>query len=722
MAGVLKWLAIAVGAVVALVVVLVVGLLVLVDPNDYRDEIAGIVESQTGRPFTIEGEIELTFFPRIGLAVGAVELGDDPAFSDGPFVRAEGLNLAVDVMPLLSGTLALDTITLRRPQVTLIRNEQGRGNWESLAPPAETAMQGGDGARLIPASNHEPAAGGRGGASDFLANAALAGLRIEEARVVYEDRAAGTTATLDPVNLALDDVRLGSPIALSGDWQGDVTGTRIRGELSGTAQLAPDFASAEANGLTLDLAVAGDAVPAGEQSARLRTDVRADLRGTVYRLTGLRLEAAGATLEGELEANAAGSSPVITGQLSLAETSPREVLEGLDMAAPEARDDDVLRSLSAELALRLTNGVLRLDPIRARLDDSTLTGFAEVRDFAGPNATFDLRLDGIDVDRYRPPPAEGETEAAGTPGGAAAAGAELIPVEVLRPLVLDGRVRVGEITVSGARLSELEASITAADGRLRVHPLAAALYGGAYQGDLRIDATGEPAVVEVNERLSGIQAAPLLSDLAGFDRLLGQGDFSLQATTRAGSVDQLLETLNGEARFSFADGAIRGINVARMLRTAMARLQGQDVSAAAEETQSTDFTRFDGSVRIDGGVVQSDDLALDSPLLRVRGTGSANLVSQEVDYRLTVNLVGSLEGQGGASLEQLRGVPIPLRISGPLMAPEIGVDLAGALRNAQEQRLREGTEKERKELEQRLEQELEEKGGEIQERLRGLFN
>jgi len=721
MAGVLKWLAIAVAAVIALVVVLVVGLLVLVDPNDYREEIAGIVEQQTGRPFTIEGEIELTFFPRIGLAVGAVELGDDPDFSEGAFIRAEGLDLAVEVMPLLSGTLTLDTITLQRPQVTLIRDQQGRGNWETLAPPAQTAADTRNDPALVPVSNHEPAAGG-GAAAGFLADAALAGLRIEQARVVYEDRAAGTTATVDPVNLALQDVRLGSPITLSGDWQGEVAGTRIGGELSGTAQVAADFASAQANDLTLDVTAAGDAVPAGEQSASLRTDIRADLQGAVYRLTGLRLEAAGATLEGEVEANTAGSSPVVTGQLALAETSPREVLEGLDMDAPQARDEDVLRSLSAELALRFAEGVLRLDPIRASLDDSTLTGFAEVRDFAGPNAAFDLQLDGIDVDRYLPPPAEGETEAGGTPGGAAAAGAELIPVEVLRPLVLDGRVRVGEITVSGARLSELEASINAADGRLRVHPLTARLYGGAYQGDLRVDATGEPAVVEVNEQLSGIQAAPLLGDLAGFDRLLGQGDFSLQASTRAGTVDQLLETLNGEARFSFSDGAIRGINVARMLRTAMARLQGGDVSAAAEENPSTDFTRFDGSARINGGVVESEEIALDSPLLRVRGNGTTNLVSQEVDYRLTVNLVGTLEGQGGASLEELRGVPIPLRISGPLTAPEIGLDLAGALRNAQEQRVREEVDEEREELEQRMEQELEEEGGEVQERLRGLFD
>ncbi|PWG60992.1 AsmA family protein [Spiribacter halobius] len=717
MAGVLKWLAIIVGAVVALVVVLVVGLLLLVDPNDYRDEIAQVVEAQTGREFTIEGDIELTFFPRIGLAVGGVALGDDPAFSDGAFLRADGLNLAVEVMPLLSGTLQLDTITLRRPQVTLIRDEQGRGNWESLAPPAAAAAsEPARNAGLVAVSSHEPA--GTAHAGGMLADARLAGLRIEQARLVYEDRGAGTSATLDPVNLALNDVQLGAPVAIEGDWQGDVAGTRLDGTLTGSATVSPDFARASAEGLTLAVTAAGDAVPAGEQTATLSTDIEADLQAAVYRLSGLRLEAATAVLEGGVEANAAGSSPVVTGQLTLAETDPQGVFEALDMAPPETRDGNVLQSLSAELALRFAQGVLRVDPIRAKLDDSNLTGWAEVRDFAGPDAAFDLQLDGINVDSYLPPPEEGEAEPAATPGGAAAAGAELIPVEVLRPLVLDGEIRIGEITASGARLSALTASITAADGRLRVHPLTATLYGGSYQGDLRIDATGEPAVVQVNERLSGVQAAPLLSDLAGFDRLLGQGDFSLQATTRAGSVEQLLETLNGEATFRFADGAIRGINIARTLRTAMAQVQGQDTPAATEETPSTDFTQLNGSMRIEGGVVRSDDLALDSPLLRVRGSGSANLVRQEVDYRLTVNVVGSLEGQGGASLEQLRGVPIPLRISGPLTAPEVGVDIAGALRNAQEQRLREETEEGREELEQRLEEE----SGEIQERLRGLFN
>ena len=45
-----------------------------------------------------------------------------------------------------------------------------------------------------------------------------------------------------------------------------------------------------------------------------------------------------------------------------------------------------------------------------------------------------------------------------------------------------------------------------------------------------------------------------------------------------------------------------------------------------------------------------------------------------MDYLATVTVVGTLQGQDGASMEDLKGLPLPLRVKGELDKPEIGLD------------------------------------------------
>jgi AsmA protein len=120
--------------------------------------------------------------------------------------------------------------------------------------------------------------------------------------------------------------------------------------------------------------------------------------------------------------------------------------------------------------------------------------------------------------------------------------------------------------------------------------------------------------------------------------------------------------------------------------------------------------------------VRNDDLEISTPLLRIAGGGTANLLQRTLDYRLMVKVVGTLEGQGGAGLEQLKGVPIPLHFSGPMMAPDIDLALEGALRNAVAERVEQKREEVEEKVEQKVEQEIEEKiGDKVPEGIRGLF-
>lgn len=703
MGRIVKWLLIAITGVLTLLIIVVTAVIALVDPNDYRDEIERAVATQTGRELAMEGDLKLMFFPWIGLQVNKVQLADAPGFGPAPFLQADHAQLALKLLPLLQGDLVLDTIMLDQPRVHLIRNEQGRGNWQTFGrppqepkrPPEQPPVALEPGAQ--PQAQPLPA---------ILRAASLAGLRIRDGRVTWDDRQSGQHVVITSLNTTAEDIRLGAPIAIESDWQGRIKDSMdIGGKFTGTVIADPQLQHVDARDLDLALNITGEGIPGGKQQLRLRAQAAADLGQAIYRLTELRLDAAGVQIIGQLSVRQTKDAIAATGQLQIPEFNPTKVLRQLDAALPETHDPDALKRVSAQTELGYRSGELTIEPLTVRLDDSILTGRAKLRSFTEPAADFDLTLNRIDADRYRPPLHEGE-QAAATPAETAAAGADQLPIKTLRSLDLNGRLRIGTLKVNGATISDADITVHAKDGQLRVHPLTAALYGGTYRGDMQLDTTGKTPRIELNEQLSGIQAGPLLTDIASFQKLLGTTDFNLRATTHGAAPEDWLQALTGLARFTFRDGAVKGINLAHAIRAALARAQGKP-PPPSEGPLQTDFSELGGTLNLAGGVVRNTDFNAKSPLLRIQGQGVANLLEQSVDYRLTAKIVGTLKGQGGQDLEQLRGIPIPLRFTGKLSEPRLSVDLAGLFKERFEQKQQQLEEKGREKLEQKLNQQLE---------------
>ncbi len=278
----------------------------------------------------------------------------------------------------------------------------------------------------------------------------------------------------------------------------------------------------------------------------------------------------------------------------------------------------------------------------------------------------------MDLDRYLPPES---AKAPATPETAAAAATRL-PVELLRRLRLKGELKVAELKISGLKMQNFLVAINAADGKITVDPLTSELYGGSMGGNFNLDARDGLPTIQTSNRISGVQAGPLLRDLTGEkERIRGQAEVDYRLNSRGVEVAELKGNLNGEAGFAFRDGAVVGVNIGRLLRQASALAQGRTLAADQREVV-TDFSELTGSARINNGLISNRDLSLKSPLLRLSGQGSANLVSEEVDYLLTTTVAATAEGQQGRNLEELRGISIPIRVSGTFSElhyrPELG--------------------------------------------------
>ena len=148
----LKWIAI----VIAVLVVVVLVLPFLIDVNMFRPRIESELTNALGRKVTV-GNLKLSLWSG-SLAADNISIADDPAFSNRPFVRADTLDVGVNLMPLVfSKKLEVRDITLTHPQVSLMRTPQGKWNFSSLGNPQGANPSGGTQGESSPPSNTKPA-------------------------------------------------------------------------------------------------------------------------------------------------------------------------------------------------------------------------------------------------------------------------------------------------------------------------------------------------------------------------------------------------------------------------------------------------------------------------------------------------------------------------------------------------------------------------------------
>lgn len=703
------------GILVALLaVIIVVAALVLprvIDPNNYRDDIARLVKEKTGRDLTIAGGIGWSVFPWLGVEIGAVRLSNAKGFGEEPFALVDAAQVRVKVLPLLRKEIEMSTVVLDGLQLRLARDKSGRTNWDDLMKPAAAK----------PARPEKPAE--RDGGLPVAA-LAIGGVAINDARVLWEDQATGVTQRIEDLDLELGAIEPGRPVdvTLSLSHRGGKPELASQVKLSAVVALAESLKQVTVSDLKLDVDAQGESLPGGRVRADLGAQAALDLDKQTLSLTDLVVNAMGLSLRGQAQGTGiGGDKPQLAGNLKIDEFVPRDVLRTLGQKLPEVSDATVLGKADAAFAFKATADSANLSDLRLRLDDSSVTGSLGISNFAKPATTFNLALDAIDLDRYLPPQKPGEVKAAPTPAEAAAGAAGMLPVDTLRGLNLKGTLKIGKLKAYQMRSTDITVTVAAKDGLVRVHPAGAKMYEGSYSGNVTLDVRGKEPRIAMDEKLSGVQIGPMLTDMTGDARITGKADIAVKLNAAGNDPEAMRRTMNGNASFSFLDGTVKGMNVLGEIRRAYALVRGKPAPAATGTPDQTDFSALTGTAVITNGLVRNDDLLLKSPVMQLAGKGTANLVNEQLDYGVTANLVDVLEGEG-----ELTGRAIPVRITGTFSAPKVGVDMEQVLKQEVkkqiekkiEEKLGIGGEAQKEEVQKDVQQKLEEK---VQDKLKGLF-
>ena len=335
--------------------------------------------------------------------------------------------------------------------------------------------------------------------------------------------------------------------------------------------------------------------------------------------------------------------------------------------------------LSGNATLQYDSKSAHLTGLDARIDDSTVRGNAAVTNLTTGALGFDLSIDRMDLDRYLGT----APKSAGTPAQPAPTAQSQqptqLPTAALKTLQVNGKLAIGSATVYGMKVSQVEVGLAADGGVLHIKPAAAQLYGGNSTGDITVDAHGAVPVLDLNENLAGIEVQPLMTDFAKLNRVSGRGNVTINVTAHGNTTPALMSSLDGHAAVDITNGAIQGINLWSAINSAVALVQRQSLPANSGGN-STPFDAFKASADLANGVATTKDLDIASGDLHVTGQGTANLVTEAVNYRLNAAV---LKGAGASSAL----ANIPLLITGTMTSPSVRPDTQSLVKSVAQQQL-----------------------------------
>ncbi len=666
-----KGLLYVVGGLIALLVIAAVLAYLFIDSDDIRERLSAGVKEATGREFVIEGDVGIQVFPWVAIEVGKTTLGNAQGFGDEPFASFDSAKLSVRLIPLIfSREISVGTAELESLAVNLAVDESGRNNWDDLAQDAEE-----------PAAAEEAApAEGRGMTLD------ISSINVSNTRFVYDNAQTGDRYEVSNANLRSGRVAAGEAVPLEGGLEFSLQPANLSGNVE--LDVVATF-DADAGVITLDdLDIAGSAEGLASVPVTLALAAPQISVNTAEQTAApgsLRINVLDLAIAADFEPFSYAGSVEPKGRISIDEFSPRELMQVLEIEAPPTADPNALTSVRLAANADVGDKAIVLRDLELLLDDTRMTGLMQVPRSADGKYRLVVKADNIDLNRYMAPadPATVDEQTGTAPVE--------IPADLIRPLNATAKLEVAEIIMGDIPLQNVEVSLLTNNGKMRVHPITASVFDGSYNGDIRIDVSGNTPQLSFDESIEGVNLGALAQAMFETENITGTVDGNFKLAGTGNNTAEMQQTLNGSMNFKLLDGAWEGTDVWHELRSARALFKGEQPPEPRLPAR-TEFSSVTATGTVTDGIFRNDDLRAELPFMRVTGRGNVDLPKATVDYGLTARVLEKPEFVSGATdaeLDEFTEAVIPLRISGPLNSPSIKPDIEEMLKKEIEEKVEE---------------------------------
>lgn len=675
----IKWL---LGLLITLILVIAIAAVVLpkiVDPNDYRDEITALVKDKIGRDLRLEGDLKLEVFPWLGIRTQQLSLSQ-PETIGGDMVSVQTAQLRVKLMPLLSKKVEVDTIVLEQPVLSLITLKDGTDSFAGLTGDDETAEQA-----------PEP--------SEAAVALVVQGIELTDGAVTIDDRQTGEITQIIGLNLVTGNL-LGKSLAdinASGTLKTSTSPDAIEFDVEAQARIDTDTLAVNAKDILANVNQAEQAVELKVNQLDFSQDQQINVQQLSLSLAGAQsvtaqVPSVAANLEsqtakvsdisissGELSATISNLSvkqfidaPSASGRIVVDEFNAANLLKEFEVDFEPAYKQALKKvALSADFAG--TTESAQISNLALGLDNSSLVGSASVNDFENPKIKFDLSLDRLNLDNYLPESEEGEEQQEVASGEALA-----VPMAVFKDVNANGRFKAKQLISGGLELNDIDVQVVSTPGNVTITPRAD-LYQGKLGGEIAYSEKTGGAQLRVKNNIDLVDLGKMLNAAEVSDQLSGLGTLALDilVTEKDG-----VQSNEGTIKLFAKDGAIKGVDIKGIVDQGLAQYQklsggGQEdeETGKSDESDETKFAELLGTFYLKDFKLTNNDFSMKAPLFRLGGEGGIDLKAQTLNYLVSFAVVNSTSGQGGESLEKLKGITLPIRLRGDLTAPSYSLDM-----------------------------------------------
>lgn len=643
-------------SLVLLAIVTVVTVPFMVDVNDFKAQIEAVVQTHTGRTLTIEGDLELSVFPWLGISTGKMTLNNADGFSSQPFAQINESQMKVKLWPLLFKQVEVSEIVLKGLSLNLSKNSQGLSNWDDLAALINNDKQAKNPLKLLE----------------------IAGLLIENSQISWDDQQADNKINIKDFHLTTDKLIFNQPIEIAFAFSAHHSQLALTEHLDfeGEVMINEELDVFSLKQIKLQTRTEGESIPTGKLLATVLADAHVDLKQHKVKFAPVTVKTGELSISSQVLTAELESPYKVQGFIHIPNFDAAEFIKQHKLLElPVMVDEKALTWLAADFQLHADVNQAKLQNLEIQLDETTLKGLAGISNFSDPAINFDLALDKLNLDRYLPPPTESTSQdLQNSPASAIAENATLIPVEMLRSLNLNGRLSIADLKVKNLTMQGVRFIINAKQGVMQSLQSVNRLYQGAYNSKVVLDVSRDLPDLSLNEQLSHIQIEPLLTDLQGQpSRLAGLIDLNAKLEASGHTDTALKSSLNGRLSFAAEDMLIRGFNLQKLIDNGKILLSSAEL-ATENKKELTAFSKVTGTAIISNGFLLNNDLSASAAKTKVNGMGVINLVSQQLDYKIIAHLLK--EKLTTTHAKVVNNLPVFINIGGTFDAPAYQVDLA----------------------------------------------
>jgi AsmA protein len=622
------------------IVVVVAGILIFVttfDVNRYHGTIQAELEKRLGRPVTL-GDMHLGAFPP-RFRVQDPSIAEDPHFGGGAaFVKAQQLDVSVKLMPLLHKQVEVDSITLQRPTVNLIKNQSGVWNFASVGQSSESPQPASVPSPRAPGSAGQPAQPPQAASNKQFS---LGQLTINDGQISVLDQQKSKTPSLyDHIDVTLKNFSPDKPFSIDAavHMAGSGSEARLQGEGGPIVQGEP-------------------ATTPFRGSVTLKQVGISDLSKF---FNAPAMSGSDGSLTGETKINSQNGKLTAHGDTNIQNAK----VHGTELGYPIAAQYDLTDDLALDV-LTIRNFMLKLGPTPLQISGTVPLQISGTVNAKSAPALLDLNVKANNIsiaEAAKLGAASGMALSQGTNATGNVNANIQIRGESAKP-ALNGTVTASNIQVSGKDIPQPiqipSATFNLTPTQIQSNTFNVTSGGSTLDTQFTLRNYQAPApVVDATVRAPNAQLPAVLAmakayGVTSLDKVNGAGTMNLNlhaaGPLKSVSTAEIMRTLNGTVKVDFNNVKYSGADINHELASIAGFLNSNPASTPAQGY--TNILKMTGDIAVKNGIAETNNLQAKLDLGNVGAAGTASLIDNTLNMRVTMVLSqASSQKAGGNSI------------------------------------------------------------------------